>query len=81
MPYSLDVPLLPGDPTEAGPDTRLPGDYQPPTMFDDFCWALRDAAMDALNLRRDDPAAQRKLQMEALDRAETFLAAAKAALA
>ncbi len=66
---------LPGRPSGAGPEP-----ITDTTDFDDLCSFARERLYEGQYLRRDDLAAQRKLQMEALDWAILRATEAKAML-
>jgi hypothetical protein len=68
---------LPGDPTEAGPDTR---NTEPPMQWDDYMMYAEEESCFARRRHRANSKADRRLLVEAIDRAQVFLESAKAAL-
>ena len=73
--YTLAVPLLPGDPTDAGPLPHASDD--PPPDFADLCMYAQDELRDVWRLYRDVPSVQRKLRRECLERAEEYIRRAR----
>jgi hypothetical protein len=68
---------LPGNPTDAGPDTR---NNEPPPAWDDLMMFAEEESCFARRRHRANTKEGRRFLVEAIDRAEAFLAAAKEAL-
>jgi hypothetical protein len=70
--------ILPGNPTEAGPDTR--GNEPPPAWDDWMMYAEEDLCFARRRYRASGTKEDRRKLIEAIERAETFLISAKAAI-
>ncbi len=68
---------LPGDPTEAGPDTRID---VPDPEWDDFMMFAAEELNFSRYRHRASTNEDRRLNIQAICRAEAFLASAKEAL-
>jgi hypothetical protein len=69
--------ILPGDPTEAGPDTR---NNEPPPDWDDLMMFAEEETCFARQRHRASTKDDRRMLIEAIDRALVFLTDAKGVL-
>lgn len=71
--------MLPSRASDAGPDTR-PSQHERPPTWDDYALVAEEELHAVQKLYRDNPALERKLRLECIDRAQTALDEARTLL-